>query len=258
MVADGQVDVAFNISGGLHHAAVTHASGFCVFNDPAVAIRHLLSRGMRVLYVDIDAHHGDGVQDIFYDSDQVLTLSIHESGRFLFPGTGQVEESGVGDGRGYSVNIPLFPYTGDEIYLWAFRRILPPLVEAFKPDVLVGQLGIDSYQTDPLTHLMLTSRGYVQAVTELANLGLPWVAMGGGGYDQAAVARCWSLAYGIMLETEWPDRIPQSYMERYGLEVLRDTTVPEVDEPLRKRMWDFAEETVRSVEQHIFPAHRLA
>ena len=187
MVADGEVDVAFNISGGLHHAASTHASGFCVFNDPAVAIQYLLSRGMRVLYVDIDAHHGDGVQNIFYNSDQVLTISIHESGRFLFPGTGHVEESGAGDGRGYSVNIPLFPYTGDEIYLWAFRKILPPLVEAFKPDVLVGQLGIDSYQTDPLTHLMLTSQGYTQAVRELANLGLPWVAMGGGGYDQAAV-----------------------------------------------------------------------
>ena len=258
MVADGEADVAFNISGGLHHAAPAHASGFCVFNDPAVAIQYLLSRGMKVLYVDIDAHHGDGVQNIFYHSDQVLTISIHESGRFLFPGTGHVEESGTGDGQGYSVNIPLFPYTGDDIYLWAFRKLVPPLVEAFKPDVLVGQLGIDSYQTDPLTHLMLTSQGYTQAVAELANLGLPWVAMGGGGYDQAAVARCWSLAYGIMLETEWPDRIPQSYAQRYGLETLRDTSHPEVDQPLRERMWHFAEETVKEVEQRIFPAHKLA
>ena len=258
MVADGEADVAFNISGGLHHAAPAHASGFCVFNDPAVAIQYLLSRGMKVLYVDIDAHHGDGVQNIFYHSDQVLTISIHESGRFLFPGTGHVEESGTGDGQGYSVNIPLFPYTGDDIYLWAFRKLVPPLVEAFKPDVLVGQLGIDSYQTDPLTHLMLTSQGYTQAVAELANLGLPWVAMGGGGYDQAAVARCWSLAYGIMLETEWPDRIPQSYAQRYGLETLRDTATPEVDQPLKERMWHFAEETVKEVEQRIFPAHKLA
>ena len=258
MVADGEVDAAFNVSGGLHHAAPTHASGFCVFNDPAVAIQYLLSRGMRVLYVDIDAHHGDGVQNIFYGSDQVLTISIHESGRFLFPGTGHVEEVGVGEGRGYSVNIPLFPYTGDEIYLWAFRKVVPPLVEAFRPDVLVGQLGIDSYQTDPLTHLMLTSQGYTQAVTELANLGLPFVAMGGGGYDQGAVARCWSLAYGIMLGTEWPDRIPQTYTERYGMEALRDTATPEVEEPLRQQMWRFAEETVQDVEQQIFPIHRLA
>ena len=135
---------------------------------------------------------------------------------------------------------------------------MPPLVEAFKPDVLVGQLGIDSYQTDPLTHLMLTSQGYTQAVTELANLGLPFVAMGGGGYDQGAVARCWSLAYGIMLGTEWPDRIPQTYTERYGMEALRDTATPEVEEPLRQQMWRFAEETVQDVEQQIFPIHRLA
>ena len=131
---------------------------------------------------------------------------------------------------------PCFPTQGTKHTFGPSAKILPPLVEAFKPDVLVGQLGIDSYQTDPLTHLMLTSQGYTQAVTELANLGLPWVAMGGGGYDQGAVARCWSLAYGIMLETEWPDRIPQAYTERYGLEVFRDTAVPEVDEPLRERM----------------------
>ena len=257
LVAEGQADVAFNISGGLHHAAACHASGFCVFNDPAVVIQYLLARGMRVVYVDIDAHHGDGVQNLFYDSDQVLTISIHESGRFLFPGTGHVEETGVGDALGYSVNVPLYPYTGDETYLWAFRQVVPPLVEAFRPDVLVGQLGIDSYQTDPLTHLMLTSRGYVEAVTELANLGLPWVALGGGGYDRGAVARCWSLAYGIMTGTEWPDQIPQSYKERYGVEVLRDSVVPQVDEPLREQMWQFAKETVRGVQELVFPVHKL-
>ena len=127
MVAERRADVAFSISGGLHHAAPTHASGFCIFNDPAIAIRYFLDRGMRVAYVDVDAHHGDGVQDIFYRDDRVLTISIHESGQYLFPGTGFVTESGAGDGVGYSVNIPLYPYTEDELYLWAFREVAPPL-----------------------------------------------------------------------------------------------------------------------------------
>ncbi len=106
MVASRQVDVAFSISGGLHHAAANHASGFCVFNDPALAIKFFRRRGFRVAYVDIDAHHGDGVQEAFFDDDQVLTVSVHESGQYLFPGTGFVQEVGVGKGTGYSVNLP--------------------------------------------------------------------------------------------------------------------------------------------------------
>ena len=150
---------AFNISGGLHHAASGNAAGFCVFNDPAVAINYLLSKGLRVAYVDIDVHHGDGVQAAFYGCDRVLTISVHESGAFLFPGTGAVEETGSGAGTGYSVNLPLYPYTEDDTYLWAFRQVVPPLIGAFKPDVLVTQLGIDSYYNDPLAHVLLTSRG---------------------------------------------------------------------------------------------------
>ena len=188
MVANGTVDAAFNISGGLHHAAAGHASGFCVFNDPALAIHLFLRRGMRVVYVDVDAHHGDGVQEAFFDDDRVLTISVHESGRYLFPGTGFVGELGTGSARGYSVNLPLFPYTGDEVYLDSFRQVVPPLVRAFAPDVLVTQLGIDSYHSDPLTHLQLTTMGFVEVVREFAALGVPWLAMGGGGYDLMAVA----------------------------------------------------------------------
>ena len=131
MVANRQVDVAFSISGGLHHASAGHASGFCVFNDPALAIKYFRQRGLRVPYVDIDAHHGDGVQEAFFDDDQVLTISVHESGQYLFPGTGFVKELGVGKGAGYSVNLPLYPYTGDEIYLEAFYEVVPPLLRAF-------------------------------------------------------------------------------------------------------------------------------
>ena len=144
MVANGNVDAAFNIAGGLHHAAADRASGFCVFNDPALAIHYFLSQGKRVAYVDIDAHHGDGVQEAFYNDDCVLTISVHESGQWLFPGTGSVAELGEGAGRGFSVNLPLYPYTSDDDYVEAFRLVVPPLIEAFAPDVLVTQLGIDS------------------------------------------------------------------------------------------------------------------
>ena len=256
LVDGGQAGVAFNISGGLHHAAARNASGFCVFNDPAIAINYLLSRGLRVVYVDIDAHHGDGVQNAFYDTDRVLTISIHESGMFLFPGTGAVQEMGTGPGTGFSVNLPLYLYTEDDTYLWAFREIVPPLVEAFKPDALVTQLGIDSYHNDPLTHLMLSSQGFSEAVNEFARMGLPWLAMGGGGYDLGAVARCWTLAYGIMLESEWPDEIPPQYQEKYGLKQLRDTEVPAVPDNVRQEARSFAEKSVEMVKQLIFPIHK--
>ena len=259
LVDSRAVDVAFNISGGLHHAAAGNASGFCVFNDPAVAIIYLLTRGLRVAYVDIDAHHGDGVQNAFYDTDRVLTISIHESGRFLFPGTGAVEEMGEGSGKGFSVNLPLFPFTEDDTYLWAFGEVVPPLVEAFAPDVIVTQLGIDSYYSDPLTHLMLSSRGFTEAVKEFARMGLPWVALGGGGYDLGAVARCWALAYGIMAEKEWPDEIPAQYRDRFESIQLRDTDVPiSVPDHLRQEAATFAEESVARVKQLIFPVHKMA
>ena len=258
-ILDKHTDVAFNISGGLHHAAAGHASGFCVFNDPAIAIKSLLSKGMRVAYVDIDAHHGDGVQNAFFDTDRVLTISLHESGKFLFPGTGFVEESGVGAGKGFSVNLPLYPFTEDDTYLWAFREVVPPLVAAFNPDVLVTQLGIDSYYSDPLTHLMLSSRGFCEAVEEFAGMGYPWLAMGGGGYDLGAVARCWTLAYGIMSERELPDSIPTECVEQCGSKLLRDEAVPvTVQDSVRQVARSFAETSVESVKRHIFPAHKLS
>ena len=137
-----------------------YAYGFCIFNDPVVAINEMLRRGLRVAYVDIDCHHGDGVQYAFYDTDRVLTISLHETGQFLFPGTGYAQETGTGRGRGYSVNVPLYPYTGDETYHWVFEQVVLPLLDAFRPDVLVSQLGIDSHYRDPITHLALTTQGF--------------------------------------------------------------------------------------------------
>ena len=145
----------------MHHATSSTAPGFCIFNDPVIAINHLLSNNAKVAYVDIDAHHGDGVQQAYYSTGKVVTISIHESGEFLFPDTGLVEEIGERVGRGYTVNLPLAPYTGDETYLMAFREIVLSLIKSFQPDVKVTQLGIDSYHTDPLTHLRITSIGYV-------------------------------------------------------------------------------------------------
>ena len=257
LVAEKRVDAAFSIAGGLHHAAPTHASGFCIFNDPAIAIKYFLDRGMRVAYVDVDAHHGDGVQDVFYQDERVLTISIHESGQYLFPGTGFVSEAGVGAGVGYSVNIPLFPYTEDELYLWAFYEVVPPLIRAFVPDVLVTQLGIDSYHTDPITHLQLTSRGYVEIIREFARLGLPWLALGGGGYDLGAVARCWSLAYGVMLGVEWPDRIPESVADEYPSPTLRDTVALEVPDNVRQQAKQYLEDGVADLKREVLSRHGL-
>ena len=211
----GEADAAFNIAGGLHHAMPDHAYGFCVFNDPVIAIHRFLQEGMKVAYVDIDCHHGDGVQHAFYATDRVLTISLHESGAFLFPGTGFVQETGTGIGRGYSVNVPLYPYTSDEVYLWAFRQTVPHLLEAFRPDVIVTQLGIDSHYRDPITHLALTVQGFAEAVSEFraASPG-KWLALGGGGYDLQAVARAWTMAYGVLSGQSFGNDIPNDYGAR--------------------------------------------
>ena len=258
MLMAGEVDAAFSISGGLHHAMPGYAYGFCVFNDPVIAINAMVSRGLRVAYVDIDCHHGDGVQHAFYDTDEVLTVSMHESGEFLFPGTGFTQETGAGRGRGYAVNVPLYPYTSDDVYLWAFEEVVPPIVEAFRPDVLVSQLGIDSHFRDPITHLALTVQGFERVVKTLGSVApSKWLALGGGGYDLQTVARAWSLAYGVMCGQELPDEIPETYRQRYGVVTLRDADYPPTDESLEKDARSFAEESVQSAHRLIFPTHGI-
>ena len=257
MVSNKTVDAAFNISGGLHHAGANQASGFCVFNDPALAVHYFLSQGHRVAYVDIDAHHGDGVQEAFYNDERVLTISIHESGQWLFPGTGSVAEMGEGSGRGFSVNLPLYPYTIDDDYVDAFAQVVPPLVAAFAPDILVTQLGIDSYHNDPLTHLQVTTEGYIETVRQLAGLGLPWLALGGGGYDLSAVARAWTLVYGVMLGTEWPDQLPIAFSKEHRVARLRDQLSPEVPSEIRIDARRYMEDVVGAIRQQIFPLHGL-
>lgn len=256
LLASGEVDSAFNISGGLHHAMPSFASGFCVFNDPVIAIKALLLNGMKVAYVDIDCHHGDGVQQAFYDSNDVLTISIHESGAFLFPGTGFAQETGEGKGHGYSVNIPLYPYTGDDVYLWALKEIVPPLLEAYNADILVTQLGIDSHFLDPITHLGLTVQGFESAVQELAAMAPRWLALGGGGYDVETVARAWSLAFSVMSGQKLADEIPNTYRTIHNVSSLRDSNLPNI-EGAQKTARTFAEQSVQAVRQMIFPVHGL-
>src|SRR3712207_568367 len=180
----GEAQHAVNIAGGLHHAMRAQASGFCVYDDPAVAIAWLLADGaQRVAYVDIDVHHGDGVQTAFYDDPRVLTISLHESGRTLFPGTGWAHETGSGDGVGASANVALPAGTDDAGWLRAFSAVVPPLLRAFRPDVLVTQLGCDTHSLDPLANLRLTVDGQRTAYAELHRLAHEvsdgrWVALG--------------------------------------------------------------------------------
>jgi acetoin utilization protein AcuC len=189
---------AMNIAGGLHHAHYDRAAGFCVLNDLAAAIHVLLERVDRVAYVDIDAHHGDGVQELFYANPRVLTISLHESGRTLFPVTGDASESGEGAGTGFCLNLPLAAGTGDTGFLAAFHDAALPAVRSFRPEALVTPLGADAHITDPLSHLCLTDAAYHEMFCAFSDLGLPWLATGAGGYNVETTARLWTMACEVM------------------------------------------------------------
>jgi acetoin utilization protein AcuC len=237
------------------------ASGFCYVNDAVLAIMTLRARGWRVAYVDIDAHHGDGVQFAFYGDPNVLTISTHERGDRLFPGTGFVDEMGAGQGLGFSVNLPLQPFTDDTVYQPAFEAVVPPLLRAFEPDVLVAQLGIDSHHTDPLTHLSLTVQGFEAAVRRLLDLVPRVVALGGGGYDLPNVARAWTAAWAALNDVTLPEDLPRPLhkdMRRLGLETLT-LWDPPVVLPADTRRWadEYVAQQVRSIRERIFPLHGL-
>jgi len=213
---------AFAPAGGLHHAHRDHAAGFCVYNDPAVAIARALSRrpNLRIAYVDIDAHHADGVQEAFYDEPRVLVISIHEDGRYLFPGTGCYREHGAGEGLGTTVNVPMPPYAGPDSYRLVFDQVVAPLVRSFAPDVMVTQNGADAHWSDPLTSLGMTIPGYETLFDRLSALsdelcGGRLVALGGGGYSWLTVVpRVWTLLAASLLDLDLPDEIPAEWQER--------------------------------------------
>jgi acetoin utilization protein AcuC len=198
LVEEGRHDLAFNIAGGFHHAQRANAEGFCYINDIVIAVQDLLRRGHRIAYVDIDAHHGDGVQSAFYEDDRVLAISLHESGNTLFPWSGFETEIGLGAGKGYNINVPLPPQTDDEAFLLAFEEIVPAAVRAFEPDIVFALLGADTLSADALSHLSLTNNGYAEAVKAIEAISPKCVALGGGGYHMKSVTRAWALAWSVM------------------------------------------------------------
>jgi len=261
LVAEGEAERAFHFAGGLHHALPDRASGFCYVNDAALAILRLRERGWRVAYVDIDAHHGDGVQFAFYDDPAVLTISTHERGDRLFPGTGFVSEMGRGEGLGFSVNLPLQPFTDDLVYEPAFEAVVPPLIQAFRPDVIVAQLGIDSHHTDPLTHLSFSVQGFARAVSRIVGLAPRLVALGGGGYDLPNVARAWTAAWAVINGVTLPSELPEPSRTEllcFGLRTGSLWDAP-ADLPQDTRRWaeEYAKRQVGTIQEQIFPLHRL-
>jgi acetoin utilization protein AcuC len=218
----GDVEHAFHPGGGLHHAMPDRASGFCIYDDPALAIARARTEGHRVLYVDLDTHHGDGVQSIFYDDPGVLTISFHESGRYLFPGTGFLDELGVGAAAGTSVNVPLEPSTGEGAWLAAVRALVPSLAAAFGPDIIVSQHGADTHAWDPLAHLRVTTTAMGEAARLVDGVahrwaGGRWLSTGGGGYDAyRVVPRAWALTWLAGAHREAPESTPSEWRERWA------------------------------------------
>ena len=221
-VMSGEVKSSFNLAGGLHHGHRERASGFCIYDDLAVAIAWIREAyGARVLYLDYDAHHGDGVQEIFYSDPDVLTLSIHESGRYVFPGTGFVDELGEGEGYGYSLNLPAEPFTEDDSWIGMYATLLPEVAEAFRPDVIVLQNGCDAHLLDPLTHLRCTTRMFEETLRVTREVAETYckgriIATGGGGYAiWQVVPRAWTLVWAALSGQSVDDRLPREWVERW-------------------------------------------
>ena len=256
-IRDHGRQIAFNIAGGLHHAMYSRAAGFCYLNDPAIGIARMIHDGLRVVYLDIDVHHGDGVEAAFYNTDRVLTISLHQHGHTLFPGTGFPDEIGEGPGRGYAVNVPLAPGTGDDLYLRVFMEVVPPLVHAFNPDVLVTQLGVDTLATDPLAALDLTTNGFFKLVWEIKSWNRKWLALGGGGYNIMNVARAWTQAWGIMKGIDIPDALPEAFVKKHRMALGKISTLsdPErkIDTSIDEHAQQLALSVVARIKETVFP-----
>jgi len=211
-----QADIAINWSGGLHHAKKYEASGFCYVNDIVVAILELLKYHSRVLYIDIDIHHGDGVQEAFYLTDRVMTVSFHKYGNF-FPGTGHMYEVGAGAGRQYSVNVPLKEGMDDVSYEYIFTPIMQMVMDFYKPSAVVLQCGADSLSGDRLGCFNLSTKGHGKCVEFMKKFNLPLMILGGGGYTLRNVARLWAYETSILCEEELSSELPyQEYFEYFG------------------------------------------
>ncbi|KAB2334314.1 acetoin utilization protein AcuC [Bacillus mesophilum] len=244
-VMSGKAKHALHIGGGLHHGFRGKASGFCIYNDSSVAIKYLQEKYQaRVLYIDTDAHHGDGVQWAFYDDPNVCTFSIHETGRYLFPGTGNVNERGQGKGYGYSFNIPVDAFTEDDSWINAYKTALRKIADFFKPDIILTQNGADAHFLDPLTHLSATMKIYREIpklAHEIAHQYCEgrWIAVGGGGYDiWRVVPRAWALIWLEMTENSNSyGKLPSEWIEKWA----KEAPVPLPDE------WDDPEDAYKAI-----------
>ena len=261
LILSGSAEVAFNPSGGFHHAGPEKASGFCYINDVALACTILAEEGKRVLYLDVDVHHGDGVVYGFYDRRDVMTISFHESPGTLFPGTGREDEIGSGQGKGYCVNVPLPVGTYDEVYMRAFETIALPLITVYNPDVIVFELGADALAGDPLAHLCLTNNVYADVIEHLLSFDKPIVATGGGGYNVSNTVRAWALAWSILTGTGSGSDMDQAVggvmLESTDWQGgLRDRAFV-VSQSQREIVVPVVEATIEAVKANIFPIHKL-
>jgi acetoin utilization protein AcuC len=262
-ILKGEALAAFNPLGGFHHARKGSAEGFCYVNDIVIAIKDALIKypGIKIAYLDIDAHHGNGVQEAFYDDPRVLFLCMHETGKNLYPWSGYENETGKGEARGFTVNIPLEPGSDDDVFSYAFDEIIPPLLNSFGPDLIVAELGADMLISDPLTHLKLTNNGYIRAVKKVIQLCPRILALGGGGYDLYRTARCWTLAWAALNNLEPVDEfagLVGGMMFGPELEVgsLFDNPYANTGEAKDKAMIE-AKRVVEYLKKEIFPIHGL-
>jgi acetoin utilization protein AcuC len=272
-ILTGRAARAVNIAGGLHHAMRDHASGFCIYNDCALAIRRLLDGGIsRVAYVDIDVHHGDGVQEAFADDSRVLTISLHQHPATLFPGTGNSADIGAPGAEGSAVNVPLPPGTSDDGWLRAFHAVVPALLRAFQPEVLVTQHGADTHVEDPLANLALSVDGQRAAHHALANLadataGGRWLALGGGGYALfRVVPRSWTHLLAALLDREIDPNtpVPADWLAHTATEargVKLPISMTDGVQP-RWRPWDGTGDTevdraIQETRRAVYPLHDL-
>ncbi|WP_273851083.1 acetoin utilization protein AcuC [Guptibacillus spartinae] len=262
-VMTGKSDHALNVGGGLHHGFRGKASGFCIYNDSSIAIEYMKKKyGARVLYVDTDAHHGDGVQWAFYDDPDVCTLSIHETGRYLFPGTGNINEKGQGKGYGFSFNVPIDAFTEDESFQEVYEDSFRKVIDFFKPDVILTQNGADAHYYDPLTHLSVSMNSF-EFIPKLAHqlaheyCNGKWIAVGGGGYDiWRVVPRAWSRIWLEMKGLSMTGRLPQQWLDRWN--PLSPLTLPEnwhdeqnLYEPIPRKQ-EITEKNKRTCERALF------
>jgi len=257
LVEEEKFTAVLSLAGGWHHAHRARASGFSYLNDAVIAINWLLERGRRIAYLDIDAHHGDGVQDAFYEDNRVLTISMHESGIYFFPGTGFEDEIGSEEGTGYTVNLPLLAHTDDPLYMRAFDEVVYPVLAAFNPDIIVAQIGADTFRTDPLTRLEITTHSYSYIMRKIQALNIPWVALGGGGYDLMNTARAWTIAWAVMNGLQLPSRLPPDFVKKIRQQGYPHTMLLDAmhwaDEYDRGLALDALECTITKIKKQIFP-----